>query len=153
MELLATLEQLPPVSLLKRSFLVYPLVNAAHVLSIGMLLTTVVLMDLRILGALAALDRPVFIRIMRRFALAAFLGALLTGLPMFAIRATEYTFNPAFRLKMLLLLLAGANVLAMRLFASEGDQPRNTARARLIAGFSLLIWPSILLCGRFIGFV
>jgi len=153
MELLAALEQLPLISRLKSSFVAYPLVNAMHVASIGMLLTTVILMDLRILGAFPVLDRAVFIRLMRRFALAAFIAAALTGLPMFAIRATEYAFNPAFQLKMGLLLLAGLNLLAMRLFASENGQPAKTAAARGIAAISLVIWPAILLCGRFIGFL
>jgi len=153
MELLAALEQLPLISRLKSSFVAYPLVNAVHVASIGMLLTTVILMDLRILGAFPALDRTAFIHLMRRLAGAAFIGALLTGLPMFAIRATEYAFNPAFQLKMGLLLLAGLNLLAMRLFASENGLPAKTAAARAIAAISLTIWPAILLCGRFIGFL
>jgi len=154
LEFLETIEQLAPARALRASFYVYPLVNAAHVLSIGALLTSVILMDLRILGFLSAQDRRPFLKLMRRAALTAFCGAVATGVPMFAIRASEYFFNPAFRLKMLLIVLAGFNLAALRIFASAPDgAPTGKGGARLFAGLSLVLWLGVLVCGRFIGFL
>ena len=49
-DLLAGIEQLAFVRGLKASFVAYPIVNALHIMSIGALLTCVMLMDLRIVG-------------------------------------------------------------------------------------------------------
>jgi hypothetical protein len=153
LDLLAAIERLAPVVALKSSFYAYPLVNALHILSIGVLVTTVTLMDLRILGQFSALQRTAFVRLTRRGAIAGFSGALVTGASMFAIRASEYVFNPAFRLKMLLIALAGANLLMLRMFAfhSEGVPVGNLARVS--AGLSIVIWLGALFSGRFIGFL
>lgn len=154
MEVLALLEELAPVRALKSSFYAYPLVNALHILSIGGLVTSAILMDLRILGLFAALDRQAFIRLTRRAAIVAFCGAVLTGVPMFAIRASEYFFNPAFRLKMFLIALAGLNILALRLFAPYSTGvPVEGRLSRTSAVVSLGLWIGVLVCGRFIGFV
>ena len=113
-----------------------------------MLVTAAMLMDLRLLGLFSRLERAPFVGLLRGVALAAFAGAALTGLALFSIRATESAFNPAFLVKMGLIGLAGANALAHRLLA--GCRP---GVARATAVLSLLLWPSILVAGRFIGFL
>lgn len=105
-------------------------------------------MDLRLLGLFARLERAPFVDLLRRLAIIAFAGAVATGIALFSIRATEYAFNPAFLVKMGLIGLAGANVLAHRLVAG-----RHPPAARASALLSLLLWPAILLAGRFIGFL
>lgn len=154
MEVLHAIEQLAPARLLRASFYIYPLFNAAHILFIGTLITSVILMDLKILGFLAKQDRLPFLRLMRGAALMAFAGAVITGSALFSIRATEYFFNPAFRLKMVLIALAALNFLAMRLLASAKDgTPLENSRAQLFSVFSMALWLSVLVCGRFIGFL
>src|SRR5918994_3883938 len=110
-ELLAGIEQLALVRALKASFIAYPIVNALHIMSIGALLTSVWLMDLRILGAFRSLPYAAFIALLRRTAFAAFAGALVTGSLLFLVRAREYAAMPIFLTKMTLILLAGANFL------------------------------------------
>jgi len=152
-EFLQAIEQLAPIRALRISFYAYPLVNAAHVLAIGALVTSVTLMDLRILGFLTAQERRPFLKLMRRVGIAAFCGAAATGLLLFSVRASEYFFNPAFRLKMVLIALAGLNLLALRLFASgSGGMPRERS-AVIFAGLSMVLWLGVLVCGRFIGFL
>lgn len=112
-----------------------------------MLVTAVVLMDLRLLGLFSRIEYAPFIGLMRRLAMFAFAGAAATGLALFSIRAGEYAFNPAFQVKIALLLVAGANVAVHRGWAE------NAAAARATALLSLVLWPSILLAGRFIGFL
>ncbi|TIX76756.1 MAG: hypothetical protein E5V21_19820, partial [Mesorhizobium sp.] len=110
-EFLAGIEQLAFVRALKASFVAYPIVNALHIMSIGALLTSVWLMDLRILGAFRSLPQAAFVALLRRTALIAFAGALVTGLLLFSVRASEYAAKPIFLTKMTLILLAGINFL------------------------------------------
>jgi hypothetical protein len=66
--------------------------------------------------------------------------------------------NPAFRLKLLLILAGGLNALAFHLgpFRSvrawDRDAP-TPARARLAAVLSLLIWTAVIAAGRLIAYV
>ncbi|RUZ42988.1 hypothetical protein EN956_34850, partial [Mesorhizobium sp. M7A.F.Ca.CA.004.05.2.1] len=77
-EFLAGIEQFALARWLKGSFIAYPIVNALHILSIGALLTSVLLMDLRICGAFRSLPHAAFVALLRRVALGAFVGALVT---------------------------------------------------------------------------
>lgn len=145
--LLAALEALPPVAALRASFVAYPLVNAAHIASVGALVTCILLMDLRILGTLRSVPAPAFTALMRKIGIGMFLLAVTTGVALFSIRAREYVENPAFLVKLGLLLAAGLNLL---LFHTQSGRP---SVAKVSAALSILLWPAILLAGRFIGFV
>ncbi|MER9433233.1 hypothetical protein [Mesorhizobium sp. M0408] len=148
----AGIEQLAFARGLKASFVAYPIVNALHILSIGALLTTIWLMDLRILGAFRSLPQAPFVALLRRTALAAFGGALVTGSLLFSVRASEYAAMPIFLAKMTLILLAGANFLVFMRGARGGDQSAGGA-ATMLAVLSLVLWTSVLFAGRFIGFL
>ncbi|RWM79584.1 MAG: hypothetical protein EOR81_11330 [Mesorhizobium sp.] len=151
-EILFGIEQLALVRALKASFVTYPIVNALHIMSIGALLTSVWLMDLRILGAFRSLPYAAFIALLRRTAFAAFVGALATGSLLFSVRASEYAAMPIFLTKMTLILLAGANFLVFMRRAKGGDEPAGRATA-VLAVLSLVLWTSVLFAGRFIGFL
>jgi hypothetical protein len=150
MELVAKIEQLGFVRALKGSFFVYPVVNALHIAAIGMLLTSVVLIDLRVLGAFRSLPEAAFVGVLRRLAFTALAAAMLTGLLLFSVRASEYVGQPVFLAKIGLVLVAALNFLAFLHVARSGGR---VAMARALAALSLLLWPSILLAGRFIGFL
>ncbi|WP_419694349.1 hypothetical protein ACN2CC_27615 [Mesorhizobium muleiense] len=151
-EFLAGIEQLAIVRGLKASFVAYPIVNALHIMSIGALLTSVWLMDLRILGAFRSLPQAAFIALLRRTAFTAFAGALVTGSLLFSIRAREYAAMPIFLTKMTLMLLAGANFLTFMRHAKGGDEPAG-GTVTILALLSLVLWTSVLFAGRFIGFL
>src|SRR3990170_1097253 len=118
--LLAGIEQLAIVRGLKASFVAYPIVNALHIMSIGALLTSVWLMDLRVLGAFRSLPQAAFVALLRRTAFTAFAGALVTGSLLFSIRAREYAAMPIFLTKMTLILVAGVNFLVFMRRAKGG---------------------------------
>ena len=151
-EFLASIEQLALARWLKASFVAYPVVNALHILSIGALLTSVMLMDLRICGAFRSLPRAAFVTLLRRTAFVAFSGALVTGLLLFSVKASTYAAMPIFLAKMALILLAGVNLLAFTRLrrATGGDEP---AGGTIPAVFSMVLWTSVLFAGRFIGFL
>jgi len=153
-ELLAGIEQFALVRGLKASFVAYPIVNALHIMSVGALLTSVLLLDLRIVGAFGSVPRAPFVALLRRVALVAFLGALVTGLLLFSVRAREYAAMPVFLIKMTLVLLAGANFLAfLRISRTASDEAPAGVSVTALAVLSLVLWISVLFAGRFIGFL
>ncbi|RUM96266.1 hypothetical protein EET67_19070 [Pseudaminobacter arsenicus] len=152
-EFLALLQQLPPVQALKSSFFAYPVVNALHIVSIGTLWSSVLLMDLRILGAFSELPYKPFTRLLRRVALIAFCGAVLTGFSMFAIKATEYAAMPVFLAKMALILLAAANFLLFLRLGGKDGKGEDSRKIRIPAVLSIFLWSGVVLAGRFIGFL
>lgn len=152
-ELLTAMEGLAPVSALKTSFVAYPLVNALHILSIGALVTSVLLMDLRLLGAFGFVPGVPLVCLLQRVAFAGFTGAVLTGVTLFAVRARDYAASPVFLLKMALIAAAIFNVLLFRRIESRiprSDRP--PVPLRLQAMISAMLWLGILVAGRFIGF-
>ena len=145
-EALAAIEQLGAVRALKTSFFVYPIVNALHILAVGGLVTSVVLMDLRVLGAIRSVPEEAFVRLLRRVAIGAFGVAVLSGALLFSVRATEYAAMPLFWTKLGLIAVAGANFAAFSLLRGQGAR-------WVLAGVSVVLWPAVLLAGRFLGFV
>jgi hypothetical protein len=135
-----------------------PLVEATHVLAIAVVFGSILIVDLRLLG-LPGTQRPVS-RIageMLRMTWAAFVLAVVTGALMFAPNALTYYDNTAFRFKMLALLAAGINMavfqfITARSMAQWDVNRRTPTAARTAAIISMLLWITIILLGRWIGF-
>ena len=135
-----------------------PIVESIHVLAAATVFGTVFIVDLRLLG-IPSTRRPLTLvtREMLRLTWVAFCVALVTGLLMFAANANTYVGNTAFRLKMLALLCAGAN---MALF--HGLTFRNVGRwdvdvtppgsARAAGLLSIALWLAVIFFARWIGF-
>jgi hypothetical protein len=88
---------------------------------------------------------------------AGFAVTLITGALMFTTNATVYYHNTYFRIKMLLLLLAGINMGIFELTtgrqaAKWGEQNPPPSHARTAAKLSLALWVSVIVFGRLIGF-
>jgi hypothetical protein len=134
----------------------FPLLESLHVLAATFLVGTILMADLRLLG-FAARNHPVS-RIVREiipWTWGAFALAIITGTGLFITRASAYVANTAFQLKLILLILAGANVLVlhMALFRDIERRDMHTPKraAQLVGGCSLAVWAAVLLAGRWIG--
>jgi len=138
------IEQLGAVRALKSSFFAYPIVSALHILGIGMLLTGVLLMDLRLFGLIRSLPEQPFVQLLRRATLCGFALAVLTGLTLFSVRAGDYAAMPLFWVKLGLILAAGLNLAALLWWGRA---------KRVFGAASLMLWLGVLLAGRFLGFV
>lgn len=149
--MLEALEASPVASFLRGSFVVYPLVNALHILAIGALVTTASLMDLRVLGMGRRVEPETVVWLLRPVAVAALAVAILSGLALFSVKPVDYWANPAFRLKLLLLALAVANAVAFTSFRAH-RRPGQPA-TRVMALLSIVLWISVVGAGRFIGFL
>src|SRR6266853_2523667 len=97
---------------IRDSLFLFPLLESIHVIGLALVFGTIIVIDLRLLGA-ASTERP-FKRMasdILKWTWAAFALTALTGSLMFITNAGVYYHNFYFRTKMLLLLLTGINML------------------------------------------
>ncbi len=157
-DVLTWLESTRVATGIRDSLYLFPLIESFHVLGLALVFGTSIVIDLRLLGV-ASVRRP-FMRIradIMRWSWAAMALAAVTGVLMFVTSASIYFDNVFFRTKMVLLLLAGINVLAFELTAGRRvagwDRDRAGPRAaRTVAVLSLALWVSIIFMGRWIGY-
>jgi hypothetical protein len=148
----------PLADTIRSNELAFPWLESVHVLAIALVLGSIAVADLRLLG-LASVKRPVtqLLNDVLPVTWVAFVVAAVTGLAMFTSNAVEYAHNTAFQLKMVIMVLAGLNMLAFQLVTFRGvgswDEARVTPpSARFAGAFSLVAWISIVAFGRWIGF-
>lgn len=154
--LLAVFDGLPGVALLRESGTAYLFVNAAHILAIGLVAGAILPLDLRLLGLFARWPLAVLGPFLSRAAATGVAMALPTGAWLFAVNAADYVENPAFLAKMSLLALALLNVALQRVtggFRAAVAGERVSAGTKAVAAASLVLWPMVLLAGRWIAFV
>ncbi|MEJ0004940.1 MAG: DUF6644 family protein [Steroidobacteraceae bacterium] len=161
MDLTAWLKSLEDSGLavsLRNSLYFFPFLEAIHVMALSVVFGTILVVDLRVLG-LASQDRP-FTRLsseLLRITWSAFAVSVLTGSLMFITNARVYAHNTSFRVKMLLLILAGLNMAIFHLTAgrsvSQWDDAASGPRVgRTTAALSIALWVAIIVSGRVIGF-
>jgi hypothetical protein len=156
--LAASLESSGLATGIKNSLYLFPFIESLHVIGITLVVGTIVIIDLRLLG-LASTQRP-YSRVtsdILKITWPAFALAVTTGLLMFVTNAGMYYQNFFFRTKMLLLVLAGFNVVVFELTAGRKMHHWNKdasapAAGRAAAAISLLLWITIIFMGRWIGF-
>jgi uncharacterized protein DUF6644 len=147
----------PWAAALRESEDVYPLIESVHVLTIAVIVGTVVAMDLRVLGLILKAE-PVT-RVAKALLPTTWCGFFimsLTGFPLFAAQAVQLYSNPAFRLKILLLVLAGINALLFhattyRTVGSWDYADVAPLPARAFALTSIALWSAIIVSGRLIA--
>ncbi len=135
---------------LRRAVIAYPAVNAAHILFLGALVTSAILMDLRILGLgtrIAIADAVGHLRIVAIFAL---IGAVTTGALLFSVQPQTYAANPVFVAKLILVALALVNAGTFT-FAARHETPK-ALLTRLMALASIVLWLTAVFAGRAIAF-
>jgi hypothetical protein len=152
------LEATPFATEIRENELVFPWVESVHVLAIALVVGSISIVDLRLIG-LASLDRPVgkLARDMLACTWIAFAFAALTGGLLFSAKATGYAGNFFFRGKLVLLALAGLNMVVFHAFVGRdlGRWSATTnppAAARIAGVLSLLLWIAVVAFGRWIGF-
>ena len=148
--MLAALEATFLAEAIRRSVWAYPLLETVHIASIGALVGSVLLLELRVFGLGREIGVVPLARLVLRTALASFVCAVASGSLLFVSAATEVAANPAFRAKLVLILIAGLNAVVFH--ARGGLRGRDTL-ARLQAAASLLLWLSVLAAGRLIAYL
>lgn len=152
------LYETPLAANVRASSLLFPWVESLHVLAISLVVGSIAAVDLRLLG-LASRSRPItrLIPDILPLTWVAFIVAVLTGVTLFISNAPEYAHNGPMRLKMLLLVIAGINMLVFHLvtYRSVGawdEAPRTPLSVRVAGATSLALWIGVVVFGRWIGF-
>jgi hypothetical protein len=136
----------------------YGCVNLVHILGVGSLFGSVLILDLRLLGLwkkipLFAISKPAV-----PIAAAGFLTAATSGVCLLATKATEYAGNPFFYIKFPAIGLALLNVAILNCSAAWKEHRMRELTAgeqsklALFGGLSLFCWLTAITAGRMIGY-
>ena len=134
----------------------WPIIESLHFIGLCLLIGTVGVFDLRMLGmakGIALIDLHKLVP----FGVGGYLVNVATGMLFLTTAPDQYIYNPAVQTKLLLMLLAGINMLLFytTTAAAARDTPAHhaaPARARIIAAVSLACWCGVIICGRLITY-
>lgn len=130
----------------------FPLLETLHFIGLALLVGGIGILDLRVLG----IGKGLFVKPLHKLLPLVFVGFginLVSGVLFFLADPVGYGNNTAFRVKMVLILLAGLNALwfefavakQLPAWGAEADAP---AQAKLICALSLGLWAGIIVAGR-----
>src|SRR5947209_2479274 len=98
-EIFVALEQSSFAAAVRQSLWLYPAANVGHIVALTFFAGAVAVMDVRLLGGLAATSPAFLLARARSFALAALAGMAVTGCVLVSAEASHIALNPAFQLK------------------------------------------------------
>jgi hypothetical protein len=147
----------PVATAVRESELAFPIIQTFHIIGIALMAGTISIVDLRLLGVLYRRLPPITIaRPLLPVTWIGFAVMVISGTLLFVAQSEKIYGNLYLRIKLLLLVIAGINVI---LFHSttykaieawgEGAVPTH-ARAAGLA--SLLLWAAVIVTGRLIAY-
>ena len=136
----------------------FPTIETLHVIGLVTVLGMIAIVDLRLIGvssralAVTKLSKDTLPWVWGAFALAAITGGLL-----FISKASSYVINPYFLWKMVMLALAGLNMMYFHFFTYRTVEhwdldPSVPTGAKIAGALSLIFWLAVVFFGRAIGF-
>ena len=155
---LSWLEQTAPAVWARHATWAYPALEIGHILGFIVLVGAAVMFDLRLLGPTRALPVAPAADHLLRWSRWSLLLVVPTGALLFAAHASATWANPAFRLKLLLLVAAAANALVFQRWnwstiGTWRNDPTPPLTAKIAAVLSLLLWTGVVTCGRLIAYL
>jgi hypothetical protein len=129
-----------------------PIVQTVHMLSIGCIMGSIVIIDLRVLGlAVPSQSIPEMFRRLMPWVWISLVLLFFSGAMFVVARPGRYFSNPIFGIKFALMLPAIALAVALqRLFASN---PASRPSVKIVAALSILLWIGVVLAGRWIAYL
>jgi hypothetical protein len=154
---LTALAQSPPAQAVTSWQFAYPLVNAGHILGLATLFGSIFALDLRLLGLFPTVPAQPLARTLPFVSLGGLALAIPTGVLLFSVDPVFYLDNPAFRTKLMLVLLGVIHAASLR-FSPDWQVMLSGSgfahpRLRVSAILSLVIWTSAIFAGRLIAYV
>jgi hypothetical protein len=142
---------------IRQSPWLYPAANVGHILALVIFASAVAVMDIRLLGGLAATAPGRLLARTRWYALAALAAMAATGFMLFSADAGHLAVNPALQVKFTLIAAGLANIAIYEFWAKhavEGLAPNASmpACAKITGAASLGIWLTVAACGRSIAY-
>jgi len=138
---------------IKESRLLFPIIEGSHIMALSFSVGMIMILDMRLLRI--SFRSETVSSIMEQlmpFTLAGFAVEMLTGVLLFLTQAVKAYGNTFFRIKMILLLLAGINAVYYQVKyypkMAEWDRTATPFGVRVIAVMSLALWAGVIACGR-----
>ena len=137
---------------IRTSLWLFPVIESAHLLGLSALGGSVLIVDLRMLGAgLTKQPIAVIATAVHPWLLASVALMFATGIPLFMSEAIKCYNNPSFWLKMSTLPFALLFALTVRRRVASNPTRNTSAITRLTAAVSMLLWFTVAAAGRWIG--
>lgn len=133
----------------------WPMLETLHFIGLSLLFGIVILGNLRILGVMRSAPLIDIHRLLP-WGLWGFVINSVTGMMFFVGASGQYFDNPAFHLKLVCMLLAGANVLYLTMFddiwtLEAGEEAPFSAR--LVAASQVFLWIGVIYFGRMLPYL
>ena len=132
----------------------WPIAEIIHFTGLCLLMAAVGMFDLRMMGLVKGISLPALHK-MVPYGVLGFLLSAATGIMFVTSTPDQYLYNPAWQVKMCLLVLAGLNMVLFYLTTSRrlqalGPDDSPPLAARLFAFASLTCWLGVIAAGRVI---
>ncbi len=154
-QLFEWLENTSLAILIRQSLWLYPALEVIHIIGIVLLVGAAFMFDFRLLGYSKNLPVTGLSQHLLPWSKKGLLLIVPSGIMLFMTNAVVLGENFTFWLKMGLLVLAALNVLVFHRYIFKSDQNFSeilTQRAKLTAVFSIILWISIIACGRWLAY-
>lgn len=143
---------------IRESIYVFPIVETVHVIGLALSVGLILITDLRLTGIIMVGVRPAeIIRPLKNLMLVGFTLMFSSGILLFWSEAAKCYKSPAFRFKMVFLLLAGLNALFFETTIGRHSIAWDPAtvlpkRARIAGWTSLICWIAVVSFGRWTAY-
>ena len=157
MEFLIWLESTPIANAIRTSIWMYPALETLHYIGLAMLVGGIMIIDLRMLGVARSLPVRAVLGLLP-WVWAGLIVNAVSGSLIFIYGATNFGTSSAFRLKMILMVLAGVNALVFQRLSSRSGHDWVSANqvpvpARAVATLSFLLWIGVVTTGRWMAYI
>jgi predicted ferric reductase len=131
-----------------------PTVLTLHTMGMGVLVGASWVLDLRLLGISRNIPLSAFRWVFRAVAISLIVN-VVTGILLFAARATTWGMAIPFLIKILLVIASAATLLPLRSYVLRGDpnQVEVSGNARLLAIASIAAWSGAITAGRLLAYL
>ena len=135
----------------------YPSVEIVHIVGIALLVGSIAILDLRLLGFSRSLPVRRLASHLLPWTIGSFVLIIPSGLAMFVAHAGDLIASPVFALKICLILAGGTNAALFHAAVFRGAAAWDVDvvppfAARASAALSLLLWISVIACGRLLAY-
>lgn len=152
-EILTWMESSLAGRLMQETAWLFPTAEILHFIGLSLLMGSLLVVDFRLLGFCRDVSLDAVYRFLP-FTVAGFVINLFTGILFCFNDPFRYYPNLAFRIKMLLVLLAGLNALYF-LFLNQAMSTsiESSVKVKVVAGLSLCLWTAVIIFGRLIPYL
>jgi hypothetical protein len=151
-EVLQWIKDLPVGAAVRQSRWLFGLGETLHFIGLCLMVGGLLIVDLRLLGYIRSIPMRAALAFLP-FVIVGFLLNLLTGIEFFMTDPFMYWPNPAFKLKMFMVLLGGINALVFTVMEHRhvlvlGKDEHTNSLVKVTAGASLATWLCVIVLGR-----